>query len=431
MLVSDISRERQDDLVSLSATYHWEDVDREPQRIFLRYGAHDSYFDDAALAMPFLIAAVVPALRRGEQRIRVEGGAVRPWLLDNLATFMAYLTDWYWYKYDRHPRDKRIPRLEADTFAARRPGAARTACFFSGGVDSLYSLRRNRANLPLDSQGSVKDALFVHGFDMGTRPNRGTEENFFHSVIASMRPVLDSEQLNLIPVFTNIRDLDRDTDCWLDEYMGSAMSAVAHGLAGKLTDVLVASSYEIRKLHPFSCHPMLEPRLSSYGLRVNHDGERLSRVERVRMVAQWPAALQSLRVCFFGDDSRLNCGKCPKCIRTKLELVCAGKLAEAVTLPGGEPSPQEVREGLVIQHDTEAFMDTLEAGLREKDRHDLADAVRAARRRYVVSHARNPKGLLKHLDEKLLRGVIKRRWAARGARIVEDNQGRQSTAARR
>ena len=62
MLVSDISRERQDDLVSLSATYHWEDVDREPQRIFLRYGAHDSYFDDAALAMPFLIAAVVPAL---------------------------------------------------------------------------------------------------------------------------------------------------------------------------------------------------------------------------------------------------------------------------------------------------------------------------------------------------------------------------------
>ena len=77
MLVSDISRERQDDLVSLSATYHWEDVDREPQRIFLRYGAHDSYFDDAALAMPFLIAAVVPALRAeaGEGFFSDWGGA--------------------------------------------------------------------------------------------------------------------------------------------------------------------------------------------------------------------------------------------------------------------------------------------------------------------------------------------------------------------
>lgn len=396
----------------LAATYHWEESERPSQRIYLRYGADDAYFDDRSLAMPFLIAGVVPALRRGEKRITVDSMGACPWLLDNLKTFMGYLINWYWYRYDRHPDDRTLPDLEVDSIELDPPRERRTASFYSGGVDSLYSLRRNRINIARGHPGSISDAIFVHGFDMGTRPQRGTEEDFFQSVIDSMQPVIEPEGLNVIPVFTNMRSLDKGTDCWVDEYMACAMSAVAHGLVGKLTDVIMASSHEIPGLHPSASHPMLDPRLSSYGCRINHDGELYSRVDRVRMISQWPEAMRTLRVCFFGDDSGLNCGKCPKCLRTKLELICAGKLDQAVTFPGGEPSPAQIRADMPIEHNTIHFMGTLERELRVVGRHDLADAVRSNRRKYHISRYMGVRELLQNLDRKIMKGALKRRITA-------------------
>lgn len=187
--------------------------------------------------------------------------------------------------------------------------------FFSAGVDLLYTVRRNQLNVPKEHAGSIKDLIFVHGFDIGVIPERGSEEEFFDYIIQGLQELIEKTGLNLIPTFTNLRSLTHKADLfssnqvWLDEYMGPAMAAVAHGLSGRLSDVLISSSYEIPKLHPFSSHPMIEPHLSSYDLRVHHDGERLNRVERVKLIAEWPLALSTLRVCFDGETGQLNCGK--------------------------------------------------------------------------------------------------------------------------
>ena len=413
MKIFGLSHEQEDEYQVLSASISWEESDRATQRIHFRYGADKSYFISENYH-PFLLATVIPAIRRRERRIHIDG-AICPWLKDNLLSFMSYMTNWYWYKYDVDKDDAPLVAIEAGSRQPESRKPANTGAFFSGGVDSLYTLRRNRLNIPRGHPGSINDVIFVHGFDMGTRPKRGTEEDYFNYVIDELRDLLDETDLNLIPVFTNLRQLDPYTDCWLDEYMGSAMAAVAHGLSGRLTDVLVSSSYEIPKLHPFASHPVIEPRLSSYELRVHHDGERLSRVERVKMVSQWPTALASLRVCFFGDKTQLNCGKCPKCLRTKLELLCAGKLHEASTLPGGEPTASIIRAGLHLQSDTVQFMSTLRRALQEIGRSDLARAVKFKEWEYCLTYAANWRNLFKSLDRVIFRGLFKRMFRVKDA----------------
>ncbi|HZY30442.1 MAG TPA: hypothetical protein VFF86_02255 [Candidatus Methylomirabilis sp.] len=406
MRLHSYSHQKQADYHILRASVTWEDVDRPTQEIFFRYRAPDPYFLPDNYH-PFLLAAIVPALRRGERRIKVEG-AVCPWLKGHLNTFMAHLTNWYWYKYGRHRHDRRVPTVEAEPRSFQRPPTPRTGSFFSGGVDSLSTIRRNRLTVPLDHPGSITDAIVVHGFDLGFQPARGTDDGYFQFVIDSMKEVVADAGLNLIPVFTNLRTLDPHDDCWLDEYMGSAMAAVAHGLAGRLSDVLVASTYDIATLHPFASHPFLDPHLSSYGLRLHHDGEQCNRVEKVRMIAEWPAALNSLRVCLFGDEGMLNCGRCAKCVRTKLELLCAGKLRDARTLPGDVPCPDMVRRTLTLEPETIAFMDGLIAALRKAGRTDLARSVSRRKRAYFLGKAGDWAFLVKALDERFLDGRLKR-----------------------
>ncbi len=409
MIISGFSHEQEGKYQVLSASFSWEDSDRPTQEIYFRYGADSSYFIFENYH-PFLLAAVIPALRYGERRIQIEG-AVCPWLMDNLNSFMTYMTNWFWYKYARKKDDHRLVTIEAASLKTAYQAPARTASFFSGGVDSFYTLRRNQLQVPREHAGSIQDLIFVHGFDMGVYPARGTEEDLFKFVLNDLQDVLQETGLNLIPVYTNLRTLAHHLDSWLDEYMGSAMAAVAHGLSGGLSDVFISSSYEIPKLHPFASHPMIEPRLSSYNLRVHHDGERLSRVERVKMIADWPIALASLRVCFEGKDGEMNCGSCPKCIRTKLELLSVGKLQDARTMPGGEPTPQTVRAGLDLEPQTIPFVSTLKDALNAIGRGDLARAVAYKEWEYYLSQATNMKGLATLFDKNVLKGALKRKFS--------------------
>jgi hypothetical protein len=416
MRIHNYSHRKLGDEHLLTASVVWEDCDRATDEIFFRYRAPEDYLLPDNLH-PFLVAAIVPALRRRERRIRVEG-SVCPWLRDHLATFMMYLTHWHWYKYGLERTDRRFPAIEAEDRPYRRLSSPRTGCFFSGGVDSLWTIRRNRTTLPLDHPASIRDAIFVYGFDLGFRPRHGADEEYFDFLVRSVKAVADDARLRLIPAFTNIRTMDPSADCWLDEYMGSAMASVAHGLAGRLSDVLIASSYDIAKLHPFGSHPLLEPHLGSYGLRVHHDGERSSRIEKLRAIADWPAALGSLRVCLAGEGKTLNCGHCSKCVRTKLELLCIGRLSDARTLAGDVPDPSMVRSRLGVGVETLDYLDEIIAGLRRAGRKDLAAAVRCRKWTYLMRRASDLKGLTKAVDKSVLNGQLGRALRLLRARRV-------------
>jgi hypothetical protein len=55
------------------------------------------------------------------------------------------------------------------------------------------------------------------------------------------------------------------------------------------------------------------------------EGGRYTRTDRVNFISSTPDVAASLRVCWEGTMTGRNCGRCEKCIRTKLNFMAAGK----------------------------------------------------------------------------------------------------------
>ena len=66
-------------------------------------------------------------------------------------------------------------------------------------------------------------------------------------------------------------------------------------------------------------------------MTVTDDGALVSRVEKADLVRTWPEALDNLRVCYHRDLENLNCGRCRKCLFTKLAfMACGGELGRSL-----------------------------------------------------------------------------------------------------
>ena len=70
--------------------------------------------------------------------------------------------------------------------------------------------------------------------------------------------------------------------------------------------------------------PVSDPLLGGGEFEVIHDGSSHSRCEKVAAIAAWPAGLAGLRVCWQGACKDRNCGRCEKCLRTKLNFLASG-----------------------------------------------------------------------------------------------------------
>jgi len=212
--------------------------------------------------------------------------------------------------------------------------------FLSGGIDSLAMLRANRLDFPLDHPRAIKDCLFVHGFDIGGADGADGEIETFERAVSSLSKVVKATQAILIPVSTNIRQLDNDVHFWIYEFHGAALSSIAHALSPRLTSVSIASGFDIPNIIPAATHPLIDPNYSSTALRIRHEGILFSRLEKVGLLADWDVALQNLRVCTMNPPGLLNCGKCEKCIRSMTELLAVGKLASAGVFPQDDVSEE-------------------------------------------------------------------------------------------
>ena len=324
MRIFDLHTSVEADAHVLSATVAWEDNDREDVEVFFR--VYRKGYINTSDYNAFLVACVPPALHYGEQRIQVDG-PVCPWLVDNLTTMMAYYNHWYWYDQGRQLGDTVL--IEPKEYTSAKPSREpRVGAFFSGGVDALYTLRKNQLTIPVGHPGRIRDIIFLHGFDVfGNRPKRGPELEAFEYFVKECEPVAQETHVNIIPVWTNLRRLGiRDNGFFVRECYGATLGAVAHALSGRLTDVCIASGDHISDLRPGGSTPMTDPRLCSFDLRVHHDAERVKRIDKVKALGDWQLGLEHLRVCFLGGPGTLNCGECEKCLRTKLALLCADRL---------------------------------------------------------------------------------------------------------
>ena len=172
----------------------------------------DAEFAEGLFANPhaFLVVCAMVAMHHGEKRIRLDA-EICPELTDGLVTAMKRFAHWYnWY-----PADNPIVRIETGKRYCRTlpPTSGRRGMFFSGGVDSLATLRNNRINFPSGHPSSIDDGFLVYGLEV-------EDPRIFDFVMKTVPDVARDAGLNLIPVYTNFRYLDDSWQFWEHQFMG-------------------------------------------------------------------------------------------------------------------------------------------------------------------------------------------------------------------
>lgn len=163
----------------------------------------------------------------------------------------------------------------------------------------------------------------------------------------------------------------------------------------------IGSTFDYKNVTTWGSTPLMDPLFSGSSLRIEHDGARLSRLEKVRLLAPWPEAINSVRVCFVNRPGELNCGRCEKCIRTKVELAAVGKLDASEAFGASEVSPKLVTEELQILSPFAAVCyEEVIGPLRGRGHGSAADALETKLRNYRARRRR--------VEERDWRGVIKR-----------------------
>jgi hypothetical protein len=357
-----------DGLAQALATIRWEDREAAPRDLFIT--TTDRFANDlAADPHAFLVGCLVPAIYLGERRIQI-AEAICPELKEGLTTAMALMQHW-------SPDRFRPLAIEAPLrrSARYRPAQRRCGGFLSGGFDSLAALRLNRRHYAPDHPGYIRDCLVVHGFDIGGVVARGMKYHVFDRTLKHLAPIAEDAGVELIPVYTNIRHLCDDRDLWLDKFFGAVLASVAHALSPRLSLVNIASSFDIPNLVPCGSHPLLDPEYGSTEVRIRHRDHGLSRLEKLRIVAEWPVAFNHFRVCLANVPDKLNCGRCEKCVRTMTELLAIGELHHTTAFDENDVTPDMLSAFRIDIRHREVFYGELIDPLRALGRHDLADAI--------------------------------------------------------
>ncbi len=387
MQIRGLTEKQRDGKKTISAMILWENTARPPQEIYFEV---DEWNADALVLNPhaFVVACTVPALLRGEKRISIDS-PVQSELLHGLGVVMRTLR--YWHR-DFFPYE--MPQIEAPVASGVVSAPRdRSAMFLSGGLDSLASLRVNRMTFEDSHPRYFRDGVFI----LGLQPE---VDNNFDLVGSSLRVLAEAAQLQILPIRTNIRYLEDNWHLWLKASEGSVLAAVAHALQGRFSQVTIASSDDLSNLLPHGSHPLLDPWYGVDQMRIRHDDVTLSRLDKVRTIADWPSALNNLRVCNDPHPGKLNCERCEKCIRTMLELLAVGVLDKSQSFDLNNVTANMVNTTGPIG-DLGHFPELLPA-FERLDRRELCRAIQAKVSQYIW------KERLTEWDRRYLGGFIAR-----------------------
>ncbi len=211
--------------------------------------------------------------------------------------------------------------------ATESAGESRVASFFSGGVDSLFTVLRHHNRRGTPTTVDIDDLIFLGGFDIPVDR---------HDTITRVEGRLEAaaEQLGkrLVTVKTNVRETRFQLADWEHLTHGAALACVGLMLEPRYAKILIGSSAGYRDLRFWGSHPLVDPLFSTGTTQIVHDGPAFMRVEKTQYVAQFDLALETLRVCWKSDSGN-NCGECNNCIRTMLALEALGVLSRCPAFP--------------------------------------------------------------------------------------------------
>ncbi|MCC2658305.1 MAG: hypothetical protein K0Q76_3413 [Panacagrimonas sp.] len=281
-------------------------IENRSERIKLFYKVDNAALSDSMNSA--VIASVFKAM--SEKKDVVVHGAVSKTLLENIDDFQDAWSSW-------------MPQYSRVTFSAEKEltdpstGDRRSILAFSGGVDATFSLWRHTRSLSRHKT-NMHSALLVHGFDL---PLNGVD--VFKTARDSAEKIANDAGVALKTIETNVRSTGL-AERWPYTYI-PALASCLH-LFDAAHDVGIIGSDEPYSalVIPWGSNPITNHLLSSGRFQVKYDSGGYTRTQKVRVLSEWPTAMENLRVCWEGPKTGKNCGRCEKCIRTILNFRAIG-----------------------------------------------------------------------------------------------------------
>ena len=321
MLVSNIESKSNDVYCELTAKIE-TDALKEPFSLWYRFPAHQKQFIDHENGDPFLAVSLLPAMKLREP-LQVTA-PVSQRLLNSARKLQAIYHGWD-QTLSEIPMTAPVPSEESSQVNKE----SNVGLFFSLGVDSFYTLLKNSTAHPSD-QDAITHLISLHGFDIYY--GRGNTA-VFADVVRTSTKVAETLNKKTLPVATNLRDFSDQFVTWGRLYHGAALASVGLALRHMFKTIHIAATYSYQQLFPWGSHPLLDPLWSTESLRFVHNGGEAGRLDKIRFIAQFPIAMETLRTCYRNPNNEYNCGCCEKCLRTMIGLHIARALRKCKTFP--------------------------------------------------------------------------------------------------
>jgi hypothetical protein len=231
----------------------------------------------------------------------------------------------------REPKDHRrveirCDKLEAESANSVQPGVVTT---FSGGADGFYTLWKHLPSSEPLTDFQVTHALFIHGLDI---PPSDTAT--CRAIIERYSALAKRLQVEFVTAVTNVRSfrrLPRGIDFLTGYSLGQAPAGAVQVLGRGFRRYLSPSNYNYTQRGTGSSHHSTDYLYSTETLEVLYHGGGLLRFGKLAALSEWEETYSNLRVCRGRYHGFRNCGKCPKCVSTMLQLELLGRLDRYTT----------------------------------------------------------------------------------------------------
>lgn len=374
-------------------------------------------------ADPFVIGVLFPMMAVGGE-VEVLG-PVSPSLLANLET---YNKTWMLWAPDRYRPLRIWSREEAEPPAATEPETA--VAMFSGGVDSCFTALRHARGLAGRNTRRIGAGLTLFGFDILTHEKNVAER--YAQLREASASMLGSLNIPMVELDSNFRTLPQFWRHSHASQLASALSLFGKRFGRGLIPNTTPNDHLDYADSRLGSHPLSDPMMSSAGFPIADDGGTHRRFEKVEAIADWPEAMQHLRVCFGAAGNVGNCGRCEKCYRTAMSFRVIGR-----DPPAGLPrdlSPRALRKLRVNPILVLFYWRDLAEGARLRGQEAepwgraIRSVVRRAERTLIARRLKEPFIPLRGRVRQLFRGTTKSRKQIAAERAAQRDAAAASTA---
>lgn len=171
---------------------------------------------------------------------------------------------------------------------------------------------------------------------------------------------------------------------------GAALAALGLFLAPEIHSLTIPSSYTHENSHAWGSSWFTDPHFSTERVEIVHGEATRTRDEKIERIVNEPLAREYLSVCNRKLTEGRNCGRCQKCVRTRLAIRCAYDRTEWPTfadLPPLDASLDQLPhlEYVVLDLWDEMHLERLRPSERAAAERLFARTRRAKRERYLKS----------------------------------------------